>query len=248
MASGSIHGIGSSPVPSASWVNMVGSARVDRSASLPRGVIAAALIAALVVSARLTVAAAVSHEHAWVGFVSLLPLFVAIRVCRPIVALAFGALWGLSVFGFGVVTPGSGVAGSILVCSLLTATPGLYAFGGAWLTRRIGFSPFVLGVGWMFVELAVAPLGPQDGLLAGTQGDGVLMHWVGRAMGHVLVAFLVAYVSASLVTALSKVRIRVPSSRRVVAAGERIIRLTTATFSHLISFSISACRPRAPPA
>ena len=55
-----------------------------------------ALMVAVVLGAYV-LAATTAHPHsAWVGCVTLFPLFVVIRVERPIVASLFGALWGAS--------------------------------------------------------------------------------------------------------------------------------------------------------
>ena len=123
----------------------------------------------------------------------------------PVRATLAGALWGLCFYAFAatavaVITPAT------LSWLLLATIPAAYAGLGAALTRRIGFNPVVLGVGWILVEIALKPLGLRYGLLAGAQGEGPLLHWVGRLLGYVFVAFVVACASASLLAALSSAR------------------------------------------
>ncbi|MGB2988145.1 MAG: hypothetical protein WBE26_19935, partial [Phycisphaerae bacterium] len=183
----------------------------------------------------------------WLGWLTLLPLFFAIRVCRPVIATLSGAVWGFSLFAFSVAGTGLSVEPSIGALALLTAIPALYAYLGARLTRWIGFSPYVLGVGWMGVELAFEPLGLHHGLLAGTQGGGTLIHWIGGALGYVLVAFLVAYVTASLVTVLSNVRVAIPRPRPAAGSADEGTRLVPQTFCCFPLFVIPASQPRAPP-
>jgi len=71
---------------------------------------------------------------------------------------------------------------------------------------------------------------------------------VGRLFGYVLVAFFVAYVSAWLVTALSKVHLRVPVTRRILSASERLELIRSQILSILRTATIAAAQPRAPPA
>jgi len=207
-----------------------------------------AFVVPIVLSAYLTAAAVGSPTHAWVGWLSLLPLFFAIRLLRPLRASACGALWGASHFVFCIAGNHTAVAANLWSFALLTGIPALYTFLGAWLTRWIGFSPFVLGVGWMGVELALAPLGLHYGLLSATQGDTALMHYVGRALGYVLVGFLVAYVNAALVAVLGRVRLSFPRFVPATASLDCRRSLISQVFGCLSLFAIQPSHPRAPPA
>lgn len=218
-----------------------------------------AFIVSIAVSACLTAWAGGSPAHAWVAWLSLLPLFFAIRLLRPLWASACGAIWGASLFAFCVAcgwpTPievenpgfalsrGPGFAPFVL----MTSIPAVYLFLGAWLTRWIGFSPFVLGVGWMGVELALAPLGMHNGLLAGTQNETVLLDFIGRALGYVLVGFVVAYVNATLVVVLGRVYLSVPRYVPTIASANSCQFLVAQTFGRLSAFAIQPSQPRAPP-
>ncbi len=187
--------------------------RVLPRASLRVGVKGTALILSLLVSAYVTARGLGAASHSWVAWVALLPLFAAIRISRPVRAMLCGALWGFCLHVFAPAADGAGHAEGILSLALLTAIPAIYGFFGSLLTRRIGFNPLVLGVGWMTVALAFELLGQHNGLLAGTQGGASLLHWLGSALGYVLVAFLVAFVSAALISALSRVHAGAPQSR-----------------------------------
>ncbi len=218
------------------------------SSSAPRNATLATLALSLVASAFLMALSLASPEYPWLGWLTLLPLFFAIRVLRPARAMLSGALWGLSLFLFSVTLFDTGIASSLPSLALMTAVPAIYAYLGARLTRWIGFSPFVLGVSWMGVELALEPLGLHNGLLAATQGDGVLLHWVGGALGYVLAAFIVAFVSAALVSVLSRVRLAIPRPQYLTGPGECPARLVPQTFSCFPLFAIPVSQPRAPPA
>ena len=206
-----------------------------------------ALTLALVGSAYLTAAAVGSPTHAWMGWLSLLPLFVAIRVLRPLRASACGALWGGCLFAFCIASGRTAVSANLASLALLTAIPAIYTFLGAGLTRWMGFSPFVLGVGWMGVELALAPLGLHSGLLAGTQDHTALMDYIGRALGYVLVGFLVAYVNAALVAVLGRVRLSVPRFVPTTASPDCGRSLISQILGCLSLFALQPSHPRAPP-
>lgn len=193
-------------------------------------------------------ARAIAHDaSAVLGWLALVPLFVVIRRCRAGGAMLAGGLWGLAVWVF---TWGAGeaVGRDLLSVSLLTTVPAVYACLGAGLTRRIGFSPFVLGVGWMGVELAVHPAGLRLGLLAaGTQSDVGLLQWVAHALGYALVAFAVAYVNALVLEVLAPVLIGVPRSLPYVECGDHHQPMRPQTSVFVPRFAPGPLQPRAPP-
>jgi len=206
-----------------------------------------ALIAWLLVSAYLTASGLAGMHRSEVGWISLLPLFFAIRWLRPFPAGLCGGLWGISLFGLSTTLLATGITPSITSALLLATAPCLYAYLGARYTRWNGFDPLALGVGWIAVEVAVLPLGLGRGLLSGSLTDDALFSIVGHLFGYVFVGFIVAYISALIVTALTDLRIRVPSARRILAACERVTRLTPQTFGCLTAFTLRPSRPRAPP-
>ena len=207
----------------------------------------AVLMLSLVGSAYLMVLAVASPAYPGLGLLTLLPLFLAIRVCRPTGAALGGALWGFSLYAFSVTGSGHSIDASVSSLALLTAVPGVYAYFSARLVRWIGFNPLVLGMSWMGVELALEPLGLRTGLLAGTQGDGALMHWIGNALGYVLVAFSVAFVSAVIVSILSRAYVGATTPRLLVGSGDKDFRLVQQTFSCFPLLAIPPPQPRAPP-
>lgn len=217
----------------------------ERPGKTPSGAIIVALVGALSGSAFLTAHAGQAGVPFWVGWLALAPFFAAIRALRPILAMLCGALWGASLFVF---TGGGSEPGNpIVVGLLLTVVPAAYAYLAARMTRWIGFSPFVLGVGWMGVELALAPVGLHNGLLSATQGDTPLMDYIGRALGYVLVAFLVAYVNAALVAVLGRVRLSVPRFVPTAASLDCGRSLISQIIGCLSPFALHPSPPRAPP-
>ena len=200
------------------------------------------LFSALLVSAAMRVTG-----HAWAAWVGLLPLFLVVRMFAPGGALCCGALWGAAVCALTALGSGGVISPTLLSGVFLVSVAALYTGLGALLTRWIGFSPLVLAVGWMGVEFALQPLGLRNGLLAGMQGDGVLLHWLGGLFGYVLVAFLVAYANASLLVFLSNARLTIP--RQMSFAGMPHVGASSSSQGFFcISLLVSRrVQPRAPP-
>lgn len=209
---------------------------------------AAAIVFALIVSAYLMALALRAPDARWLGWVTLLPLFLAIRVLAPGYALLAGGCWGLCLSIFTSAGGDAALAPSIRSFALLTAIPGIYAFLGSVITRRVGFSPLLLALGWVGVELALQPLALHNGLLAQTQGNGLVIRAIGNIAGYVLVAFLLAYVNASLLEMLTGVCSVGSSCRRLLTcAGTTDARLVLREVPvYPVHFS-NIAQPRAPP-
>lgn len=188
-----------------------------------------------------------STDGRWLGWITLLPLFLAIRVLRPGQAFLAGGFWGLCLAIFSSTGSGAPLALTLRSGLLLSAIPALYALLGSVITRRIGFSPLLLGLGWVGVELALQPLALHNGLLAHTQGNALVMRAVGALSGYIIVAFLVAYVNASIVEMLTNV-CDVSGTRRLVNHADDFPR--TIFTLDLPSYWIhcpTPAHPRAPP-
>ncbi|UCE61217.1 MAG: hypothetical protein JSU63_05605 [Phycisphaerales bacterium] len=212
-----------------------------------RYVCSAALLISLVASAFAMSAAIVSPDLAWLGWLSLLPLFIAIRVSVPRTGFLYGGLWGACLWAFSIADSDLTSLATPASFALLTTAPAIYAYLGTRLTRWIGYSPFVLGFGWMGVELAFAPVGLDRGLLGILGGDGTVVSWIGNSFGYVLVAFLVALVNASLVSILSGVRLPMASRGYRSLPGNNGARLLPQTLFCLSRSALRPSQPRAPP-
>lgn len=211
------------------------------------GVRAGAVVASLVLGAKLMAAGIAAGSPAWVALFALVPLFLAIRLWRPARAALSGALWGASLYAFSAGQPDSGVSPTLLSAALLTLIPAAYASLGALVTRRMGFNPFILGFAWMGVELALGPAGLRTGLLGGVAGEGTVMGWIGQGLGYVLVAFVIASVSASLVSVLGRARWSVPGRQYRRVSSNHGAPLLPQTFFRSPLYAIRPSRPRAPP-
>lgn len=215
--------------------------------SAPRNARDIALYLSLVVSALLIPLGHSSPDRAWLGWVALLPLFQSIRVFRPAKAMVVGASWGLCLFLALLTIPTTGNIATFSSFALLVTVPALYGFLAAHVTLRIGFSPLLLGLGWIGLEFALLPLGLRNGLLSGTQGNGAIISWVGAFAGTVVVAFIVAYVNAALFATLSRV-VSTACGRTVASGPIPGSRLIFASKSlRLLSLIVLPGQPRAPP-
>lgn len=182
------------------------------------------------------------------GWVTLVPLFLAIQSLAPGRAILAGSLWGASLSAFATLLGDAAFSGTPQTFALLMAIPGIYAGLGSILTRHIGFSPLLLALGWVGVEFALQPLGLHNGLLAGIQGNGLFVRTLGNLAGYVLLAFLVAYVNASVLEMLTTVC-------RPRGGGRSLLRRTSGGGSRLLpdgvparlSFALCQAHPRAPP-
>ncbi len=208
-----------------------------------------ALVTSLGLSAYFMGVARGSPDYWWFGWVVLLPLFVSIRVLPPVKAMLAGAFWGLCLcIVFSVIhSTDNAAAPSVESLILLTAIPGLYCYLWARLTRQIGFSPCLLAVGWMGVELALSPLGLRSGLLAGTQGRGLVLHWIGNFAGCALIAFLVAYICASVFEAITRVSVGAGVRRFVFGSHDGPGRLFPQGSLSVLFDLIRPAQPRARP-
>lgn len=188
-----------------------------------------------------------SSEFPWLGWFALIPLLRAVQVQSPLAASISGGVWGLSIALFTRWLGQSEFASSVSGVVVLSLLPGLYAYVGARVTRRVGFNPLVLAVGWMPIELVLQPLGLQHGLLASTQGDGALARLVGQLFGYVVVAFVLAFFSAALLAMLSGLRWRLPRFRSLgrIEPTDGIIPIPVWILAFLTP--ITPSQPRAPP-
>jgi apolipoprotein N-acyltransferase len=208
---------------------------------------ASILALALAGSAYLMALAIESPQYVWLGWVTLLPLFYAIRVLSPARAMISGAFWGACLFSISVSLANTTIKPTLDSLVLLSLVPGAYCSFGAAMTRRIGFSPYLLALGWIGVEIALRPLGMHCGLLAGTQGDSMVVRVVGSFAGYVLVAFLVAYFNAALLSAIAEVYVPA-GSRRLPLRGASPIRKIFINDSVIQLLDlIRIGRPRGPP-
>ena len=219
-----------------------------RSALFCRCLTGGAWAIAVSVSAGLMVIALGSSTYWWLGWVTLVPLFLAIRLLRPMGALAAGAVWGSALYFLSSTLGSTAIPQTPVALVLLTVIPALYTCLGCIVTARKGFHPFLLGLGWAGVELALQPLALRNGLLPAAMGNSAWVLTLGKMGGYILVAFLVAFVNAAILSILSGVRLWVRRPRVVVAVPQ--VRQTLRLLEDLVLSwqCLELIHPRPPPA
>ncbi|UCG33975.1 MAG: hypothetical protein JSU68_04925 [Phycisphaerales bacterium] len=204
-------------------------------------------LAALLAAGAIAVGASIGLAGwGWLCWVGLLPVFLAIRIVRPGAAMMAGGLWGGSLF-VTLAFLGDGIPLTLRSLGLMVVIPALYCGSGVCVTRRVGFNPLVLGLGWVGVELALGWLGLCRGLLTGAGSQGPVIAVAGRVLGYACAAFLIAYLNALLVSLAADLRLT-GSEPREVAAGDdgRALGLLDDSAWCPIPI-ICSMQPRAPP-
>lgn len=209
---------------------------------------ASALLASLIAAGVLTGESVSVHAHTWLSWFALIPVFIAIRFLKPSLAAVCGAIWGFSIYAYSAVSGGSGFEPTLLSCLLLTLVPAVYAWFGSHATMRRGFDPLILGLGWAAVEFALAPVKLRYGLIASVQIDNLVLLVVGKTGGCIVVAFLVAFVCATILGAVTDVVCAAaPRSRRLIAAGDSGQCIHLSRWIATIIRYLVPSHPRAPP-
>ena len=205
------------------------------------------LVLLLVASAFMTAQAVCRPQYPWLGWVALLPIFAAVAVLRPWGAAVAGAFWGLCLACFSSGWAFGTIALAPWPILLLITIPAIYSYVASAISRRFGFNPFILGVGWILVELALGPVGLKHGLLASTQHDGTLAGWIGQSFGYVFVPFLIAVANAAVLLILGGLRLKIAGLRRRIIAQVVLRGVSPRTFFSHPCFCLCEARPRAPP-
>lgn len=206
------------------------------------------LVSSLIASALVIGLAGKTGRYPYLACLSLVPLFAAIRTCRPMASFLSGVIWGLSLFGFCLVGLGPPISPTLDALVLLAAVPALYAWLGTLLTRWIGFSPFVLAVCWILVECSLLPLHLRLGLLGGTQIENTYFQIAGHAFGYLQCCLLVAYIGAAffdVACTFSSIKWSRATHLRIVRDSEPISVATL--FRRIAAFWLRTSQPRAPP-
>ena len=211
----------------------------------------------LVLSALVTAATLRSAELHWPAWFSFLPLLVAVRSLRPMMAALAGGLWGACLYSFltagaapEVAAVSTAIAPSGWLFVLFIAIPAVYVCLAARPAWSIGFKLLTLALGWTLVEAVLHlsnPSGPQDGLLTSSQGEGLHFHWLARLFGYVFAAFLVACANASLVGFVVRARLRFPVCKSPFGSSAVVGRIPSQVNMAIQSWTLRQAFPRAPP-
>lgn len=190
-----------------------------------------------------------SRSNPVLGWLTLLPLLAVIRIFSARTSALCGAIWGAALFCFLAFQTDPIVLPTVASAAFLVGLPAAFAFGMVLLTRRFGFNPLILALGWCCVELALLPLGLRGGLLGGVAGDsGSFLSFLQGLLGYVCMSALVVAVNALALSLLTQAYARVCSSQLYIrgSAGPqprvipREVPIRSPFYGH-------AAQPRAPP-
>ncbi len=156
------------------------------------------LAIALLLSAFVLRASAEVQGWAIWGWLALVPIFLVIRTLpAPRAALA-GMWWGFAYAIARVIFTPEGGASSVADLIAPVFIIGGYCFSASHLVRRIGFSPFILALGWIGVEFALGAFGWRAGLLDASVEAGAIGAWLSPLTGTIVAALVMAWASAML--------------------------------------------------
>ncbi len=144
--------------------------------------------------------ASVLPSRRWLAWIGLIPLFITIRFTSPFRAAIWGAVWGMGLYLFFNQLTGQAMSHAILPAATLAAIAATYTGLGTVFTRRYGFSPLALALGWIAIELVTHPLGLTRCLVPVAAGDGPLTRLITDIFGYAFIGFVVAYVNAVLLS------------------------------------------------
>ena len=201
----------------------------------------------LVISAGVSVVSWQTSIGPYLAWVALIPLLLAIRVLTPSRAMIAGSFWGICLFAFAALSNGALFEPTLGALLRLATIPAAYAWLGSRVTRRTGFSPLMLGLGWVVVELLLQPLGLQNGLLTGMLGHALVVRTLGYLAGSLVVAFLVVYVSASMLEMLAAAVVVPGGSRRAPRVGGVVSKHSPIEIPSFSFQFLQPARARAPP-
>jgi apolipoprotein N-acyltransferase len=179
-----------------------------------------------------------------------MPLLIAVRSLPAGRAALTGAAWGLGILlsfllhrnsAFPIHWPGLSIA-------LIVAVPTAYAGVGSILTRRFGFRPVLLALGWIGAEVALRPLGLPNGLLGETQRDARLAHILVNALGYGFIGALIVFANGILLHVTARA-FRFPSIGPPdhCKQDDDHVLVVARGLSPRIAHEIHVTNPRAPP-
>jgi len=158
------------------------------------------LATALGLSALLTAVAITYPDCHWLAWFSLMPLFVAIRRLSSGWATWCGALWGGGIYLFASILPGGAIPNPDINAIALVAIPAAYAGLMALYSRRFGYSPLALALGWITISLCSASIEIGHAFDSLDYGHEPVIRLITSFLGSAFVAFVIAYTNALLLS------------------------------------------------
>jgi apolipoprotein N-acyltransferase len=149
----------------------------------------------------------------WIGWLGLFPILTAIRFLTPAKASISGIVWSLSYCLALYILGVTSFVRSYVSISAILVLPALYLSLGASVTRRFGFQPVFLALGWVILEYVFTFVGIRHGLLGLTTETVGGVHLVMQAFGYIFVAFLIVLINAELLSIICGICVKIVSRK-----------------------------------
>jgi apolipoprotein N-acyltransferase len=186
--------------------------------------------------------------HYWFfSLFALTPFLYKIIISTPKESLRLGFLFGLSFFGASL---GHSFIAAPTVC-LPTLTAGtilfsLFGWAAGWARSRWGFSPFIVAVLWVGLEMGLLRFGFVDGILVESGMASPLLHGLVGLLGFLAVSALIVLLNSFLILAVLKTLERV-SRRGKVSKENQSRRGAISAWSPFTEKAYLVPEDRAPP-
>ncbi|UCF06337.1 MAG: hypothetical protein JSV33_04720 [bacterium] len=115
------------------------------------------------------------------------------------------------------------------------------------MRRRLGYSSFLLAIGWPLVELALKPLGWSVGLLVAGHTNSHAMQALADLFGYAMVSILIALANAILLSVADTVRLTFGRRLTYIDPNVHHMWLLLLYQPMLVVLQISLIRTRGPP-
>ncbi len=154
-------------------------------------------------SALLLLIAGLRQDHWYLSFFALTPFLYRILRGTPGESLRLGLLLGLSFFGASSI-PSLFVSPAAALVRLFGGTALFALFG--WMVGRArrhwGFSPPIVAVLWMGLEIGLTKFGLTGGFLGGAGSSHPFLHSLAGLLGFLAVSAIIVFLNSLLVLAI----------------------------------------------
>jgi apolipoprotein N-acyltransferase len=169
-------------------------------------------------SALLLLIANLFTQYWYLSFFALIPFLYRLIKATPIESLRLGFLLGLSFFG----ASAEDSLGSLSLIPLLKLISGitlfaLYGWSVGWARNRWGFSPSMVALLWVGLELALVRFGLAGGIFGEVGFSHPLLHGLVSLFGFLTISAIIVLLNSLLVLAIVKtLRVVRPKVKTIV--------------------------------
>ncbi len=156
-------------------------------------------------SALLLLVARIFPHYWYFSLFALIPFLYKIIISTPGESLRLGFLLGLSLFGASL---GHSLVAAPFTClpTLIAGTAlfSLFGWAAGWARKHWGFSPFVVSVLWVGLEMGLLRFGFVGGMLVESGTASQLLHSLVGLLGFIAASALIVLLNSFLILAVIK--------------------------------------------